>query len=115
MGVGLKPCAVAPWFHSCVKLPTVRKGAQEPQLISLGITGNSTSRNYHQRERAEEDEKGGLDSWWLTSKGLRCQVGGKRQVQSRNELNKRLLIMIPINKRLLIMLERGTGDLVWCG
>lgn len=80
-----------------MKLTTVRKGAQEHQLISFGILRTSTSKNYHQLERAEEEEKGGLDRWWFTSKGLRCEVAGKRQMQSWHELNKKLLIMIPVH------------------
>lgn len=54
-------------------------------LISSRITGTSTSRNYHWLERAKEEEKDGLDRWWLTSKGLRCEVAGKRQMQTWNE------------------------------
>ena len=97
MGGGLKSCSVALWFHSCVKLTTVRKGVQEPQLISAGIAGPATSRNYHQLEMAEEEGKGGMDVWWLTSKGLRYEVPGKRQMQSCNGLNKKLLIIITVN------------------
>lgn len=89
--------SVALWFHSCVKLTTVRKGVQEPQLISAGIAGPATSRNHHQLEVTEEEGKAGMNMWWLTSKGLRYKVAQKRQMQSWNGLNKKLLIMITVN------------------
>lgn len=46
---------------------------------------------------AEEEGKDGMGVWWLTSKGLRYEVAGKRQMQSWNGLNKKLLIMITVS------------------
>lgn len=97
MGGGLKSCSVALWFHSSVTLTTVQKGVQEPQLISLGIAAPATRRNYHPLETAEEEGKGGMKTWWLTSQGMRYEVVGKRQMQSWNGLNKKLLIMITVS------------------
>ena len=95
-GRGLKSGSVVLCFRSCVTLTTIRKGVQEPQLISAGIAGPATSRNYRQLKMAEEG-KSGMNMWGLTSEGLRCEIAGRRRMQSWNGLNKKLLIMITVN------------------
>lgn len=60
-GRGTEAVFCCPLFLAYVKLTTVRKGFQEPQLISAGIAGPATGRNYHQLKMSEEEGKGSMN------------------------------------------------------